>query len=90
MFTIGEMGDYFRSKKYMDRREYWASYLFDACEVVKIRTIETNYAGIVATLEHLFSIFGEVLEDELGLSLEVIHHHSSSFFLIILASESSL
>ena len=56
-FTIGEMGDFFRSQRYFERRKFWAEFLYELCEMVKIRTMETNYAGPLASLEFLYERF---------------------------------
>ena len=70
-FTIGEVGDFFRSAAYFSRREYWFEFLKGICEVCKIRTLETNYAGIIATMEFLFNRF-PILLTRHGISWEVM------------------
>ena len=57
-FTIGEAGDFFRSEEYLSSRTEFAEYLQQLCEVVKIRTLEQGYAGLLATLTWIINIFG--------------------------------
>ena len=82
-FTIGEAGDFFRSEEYYERRKYWADYMLELCEVVKIRTLETNYAGMIATLEFLYKRF-PILSTKHGISWEVRTHCSQSFWLCLI------
>ena len=70
-FTIGEAVDFFRSDVYYARREHWSKFLLDLCEVVKIRTLETNYAGMIATLEFLYNRF-PILYTKHNISWEVM------------------
>ena len=58
-FSIGEAGDFFRSEEYMQRRTFWANYLSTLCEVVKIRTLEVGYGGLLATMEWTMRVFGQ-------------------------------
>ena len=67
-YSIGEAGDFFRSQDYMSRRTEFAEYLQQLCEVVKIRTLEQGYAGLLATLTWIINSFGAscpVTEEEM-------------------------
>ena len=57
-FSIGEAGDFFRSQDYLSHRTEFAEYLQQLCQVVKIRTIEQGYAGLLATLRWIINTFG--------------------------------
>ena len=57
-FSIGEAGDYFRSQDYLSHRTEFAEHLQQLCQVVKIRTIEQGYAGLLATLRWIINTFG--------------------------------
>ena len=66
-FSIGEAGDFFRSEDYLLGRTEFAALLQELCQVVKIRTIEQGYAGLLSTLRWIINTFGEhcpVTEDE--------------------------
>ena len=67
-FSIGEAGDFFRSQEYLSSRTEFAEYLQQLCEVVKIRTLEQGYAGLLATLTWIIQTFGAncpVTEEEM-------------------------
>ena len=64
------MGDFFWTPKYKTRRKYWTEYLHELCEVVKIRTLETNYVGMIPTLEFVYNRF-PTLQTKHGISWEV-------------------
>lgn len=57
-FSIGEAGDFFRSQDYLSHRSQFAEQLQQLCQVVKIRTIEQGYAGLLATLKWIINTFG--------------------------------
>ena len=57
-FTIGEAGDWFRSEDYLLGRTEFAAQLQDLCQVVKMRTLEQGYAGLLSTLRFIIRTFG--------------------------------
>ena len=66
-FSIGEAGDFFRAENYPLWRTEFASLLSELCQVVKMRTIEQGYAGLLATLRFIINTFGSscpVTEEE--------------------------
>ena len=57
-FTIGEAGDFFRSDDYLSGRTEFAALLQELCQVVKMRTLEQGYAGLLSTLRFIIKTFG--------------------------------
>ena len=57
-FTIGEAGDFFRSDDYLLGRTEFAALLQELCQVVKMRTLEQGYAGLLSTLRFIIKTFG--------------------------------
>ena len=57
-FSIGEAGEFFRALDYMSRRTDFAELLQQHCQVVKIRTLEQGYAGLLATVMWIIDTFG--------------------------------
>ena len=55
--VIGEMGDFLVSEEFMEKRQYFAQWLYDKAEVVKMRTLLTNYASFYAFNWKLHNIF---------------------------------
>ena len=47
-FVIKEMGDFIGSQEFMEKREYFGQWLYERAEVVKMRTLLTNYASFYA------------------------------------------
>ena len=57
-FSIGEAGDFFRSNDYLLGRTEFAATLQELCQVVKMRTLEQGYAGLLSTLRFIIKTFG--------------------------------
>ena len=63
--VIAEMGDFFNSQLFLERRIYWANFLHESCGgVVMLRTLLTNYGSLFAATEHLYSLFSSVWREE--------------------------
>ena len=55
--VIGEMGDYINSAEFLEKREEFAQWLYDKAEVIKMRTLLTNYGSFYAIHWKLHQIF---------------------------------
>ena len=68
-FVIGEIGNFINSSEFKEKSEEFAQWLYDKAEVIKIRTLLTNYAGFYAIHWKVFQIF-QVEWENLGHSWE--------------------
>ena len=69
-FSQGECGAYFRSEKYTVDRDRMYRMLSSRISIIKWRTLNTNYAGSLATVAFLFQTFHTKITN-LGYSYEV-------------------